>query len=126
MKGDSLMGRTVPVKDIARALFTINRHAKTALEPQHLYHIKKETISKLLLEKKAKKIGLHFSDHPQLSNQHSTLLVQVDDYYFHILPEKKDFEELKHLGALDKSYRKPRTTMSLYHAKRTLHTKSNC
>jgi len=115
------MGSTVPVEDIAKALFTINRHAKTALEPQHLYHIKKETISKLLLEKKAKKIGLHFSDHPKLSNQHSTLLVQVDDYYFHILPEKKDFEELKHLGALDKSYRNPRTKMSLSHAKRIVY-----
>lgn len=34
-------------------------------------------------------MGLHFSDHPKLSNQHSTLLVKVDDYYFHIPQLKK-------------------------------------
>ena len=115
------MDEDIPIQEIAKALFSINRHAKTAPEPQHLYHIKKETINKLLSENRAKKIGLHFSDRPKLSNQHSTLLVSVDDYYFHILPEKSDFEELEHLGALDQDYRNPRTKMSLSQAKRIVY-----
>lgn len=115
------MSDNTSIKDIAKALFSINRHAKTALEPQHLYHIKKETINKLLKENKAQKIGLHFSDHPKQSNQHSTLLIQVNDYYFHILPEKRDFEVLKHLGPLNQNYRNPRTRMSLSQAKRIVY-----
>src|SRR5699024_5865440 len=70
---------------------------------------------------RAKKIGLHFSNHPKLSNQHSTILISVGDYYFHILPEKQDFEELDHLGALDENYRNPRTRMSLSHAKKIIY-----
>src|SRR5690625_1904211 len=116
-----MMSENIPLKEIARALFTVNRHAKTAPEPQHLYHIKKETINKLLKEKRAKKIGLHFSNHPKMSNQHSTILVKVDNYYFHILPEKKDFEELDHLGKLDRNYRNPRTKMSLSQAKKIIY-----
>lgn len=115
------MSEKIPIKEIAKALFTINRHAKTAPEPQHLYHLKKEAIQKLLAEKRAKKVGLHFSNHPKFSNQHSTILVSVDDYYFHILPEKKDFEELKHLGKLDQNFRNPKTKMSLTHAKKIIY-----
>lgn len=109
------------ISELARALYTINRHAKTAPEPKHLYFIKKETIKKLLSEKLAKKIGLHFSDHPKFSNQHSTLLVKVDNYYFHIPPEKNDFNQLEHLGTLDQSYRNPQTKMSLSQAKKIVY-----
>ncbi|KKE79090.1 hypothetical protein DEJ64_17160 [Bacilli bacterium] len=112
------------LKEIAKALFIINRHAKTAPEPKHLYYIKKETINKLLKEKKAIKMGLHFSDHPKLSNQHSTLLVKVDDYYFHIPPTKEDFKGLKHLGSLDQNYRNPQTKMSLSKAKKIVYNYS--
>lgn len=111
----------ISTKRIAKALFSVNKHAKTAPKPQHLYFIKKETIHRLLAENRAKKIGLHFSDHPKYSNQHSTLLVQVDDYYFHILPEKDDFQKLKHLGSLDHTYRNPRTKMSLSQAKKIIY-----
>lgn len=107
--------------DIAQAIFTVNRHAKTAPEPQHLYFVKKEAINKLLKEQRAKKVGLHFSEHPKYSNQHSTLLVKVADYYFHIPPTREDFKELEHLGSLDKSYRNPQTKMSLSQAKRILY-----
>lgn len=48
---------TVSLRDLARAIYTVNRHAKTAPEPQHLYFIKKETIKQLLKEKRAKKSG---------------------------------------------------------------------
>lgn len=115
------MNQKIPLSEIAKAIFTINRHAKTAPEPQHLYHIKKEAIDRLLAENRAKKVGLHFSNHPKLSNQHSTILISVGDYYFHILPEKQDFEELDHLGALDENYRNPRTKMSLSHAKKIIY-----
>lgn len=105
------------INQLAVAIYTINRHAKTAPDPKHLYHIKKETINKLLKEKKAQKVGLHFSEHPKLSNQYSTLLVRVGDYYFHIPPSKEDFKKLKHLGALDQNYRNPQIRMSLSKAK---------
>ncbi|MCF3944745.1 YkyB family protein [Oceanobacillus alkalisoli] len=109
------------IHEIAQAIFSVNRHAKTAPEPQHLYFIKKEAINKLLKEKRAERIGLHFSDRPKYSNQHSTLLVKVADYYFHIPPTKEDFKELEHLGSLDKNYRNPHSKMSLSQAKRVLY-----
>ncbi|MFC3039910.1 YkyB family protein [Virgibacillus xinjiangensis] len=115
------MPQDIPTGEIAKALYTINRHAKTAPEPKHLYHIKKEAISRLLKEKKAEKIGLHFSDHPKFSNQHSTLLVKVADYYFHIPPAKEDIKGLKHLGSLDQSYRNPPAKMSLSQAKKAIY-----
>lgn len=109
------------LQEIAQAIFAVNRHAKTAPEPQHLYYVKKEAINKLLKENHAKKIGLHFSERPKYSNQHSTLLVKVADYYFHIPPAKEDFKELEHLGSLDKDYRNPQSKMSLSQAKRILY-----
>lgn len=112
---------SIPLDELARAIFTINRHAKTAPEPKHLYHIKKESINRLLKEKRAEKIGLHFSNHPKFSNQHSTLLVKVDEYFFHIPPTKDDFKELEHLGELDHNYRNPPTKMSLSQAKKIVY-----
>lgn len=113
--------RQIPLNELAKAIYTINRHAKTAPEPQHLYHIKKESINRLLREKRAQKVGLHFSEHPKLSNQHSTSLIKVDDYYFHIPPSKEDFKKLNHLGTLDHSYRNPKTKMSLSQAKKIVY-----
>ena len=115
------MDKQIPVKELATALFTINRHAKTAPEPQHLYDLKKEAIHRLLKEGRAKKIGLHFTRSAKLSNQHSTLLVQVDKYYFHIPPSKEDFKTLKHLGSLDHNYRNPTTKMPLSRAKKLIY-----
>jgi len=106
------------INEIAKAIFIINRHAKTALNPSELYSLKKQAIEKLLSEKQAKKIGLHFSKQPKLSKQHSTVLVQVGDYYFHIPPNKQDFKAVKHLGELDQNYRNPKTVMSLSKARR--------
>lgn len=115
------MTQTISTNELAKAIFTINRHAKTAPEPQHLYHIKKQAIEQLLKETRAVKVGLHFSDHPKLSNQHSTLLIQVADYFFHIPPAKEDFKTLKHLGTLDQNYRNPPTKMSLSYAKKIVY-----
>lgn len=116
------MKNNISTEKIAQALFTINRHAKAAPKPQHLYTIKKEAIEKLLKEKKAKKIGLHFSNNPKYSNQHSTLLIKVADYHFHIPPAKEDFQTLKHLGHLDENFRNPQTRMSLSYAKKIVYS----
>lgn len=115
------MHENIPLDNLAKAIFTINRHAKTALKPKHLYQLKKESIHRLLRENKAEKIGLHYSDHPKFSNQHSTLLVKINDYYFHIPPSKEDFKKLDHLGGLDQDFRNPRTKMSLSQAKKIVY-----
>lgn len=109
-------------RQLAEAIYTINRHAKTAPEPKQLYTLKKEALNKLIRENRAVKKGLHFSDHPKYSNQHSTLLIQIDEFYFHIPPTKKDFKNLKHLGTLDHSYRNPQIKMPLSKAKNMIYS----
>ncbi|WP_226034558.1 YkyB family protein [Aquibacillus saliphilus] len=111
---------TNSIENIAKALFIVNRHAKTAPNPRYLYNMKKQAIHKLLQDNSAKKIGLHFSDHPKFSHQHSTLLVKVSNYYFHIPPTKQDFKTMEHLGNLDQNYRNPKPQMSLSQAKKVL------
>lgn len=115
------MSENNQVQQLAKAIYTVNRHAKAAPKPQHLYSIKKEAIHKLLKEKKARKIGLHFSNNPKFSNQYSTLLVKVADYYFHLPPTKEDFKNLEHLGSLDENFRNPKTQMSLSVAKKIIY-----
>jgi hypothetical protein len=109
------------IKEVAEALAVVNRHAKAAPDPRHLYTLKKKAIEKLLQQKHAKKIGLHFSNHPKRSQQHSTLLIQVDAYYFHLPPKREDLKELKHLGSLDESYRNPKPILNLRKAKQILY-----
>lgn len=107
--------------ELAKAIYTVNRHAKSAPEPRQLYELKKATIDKLITQNKVKKIGLHFSPNPRKSLQHSTLLVQIGDYYFHTFPTKQDFVELEHLGEVDLHYRNPKTHMSLKLARNLLY-----
>ncbi|MRH41870.1 hypothetical protein GH741_04180 [Aquibacillus halophilus] len=114
------MDNSNSTEHIAKALFIVNRHAKTALNPRYLYNMKKQAIHKLLQENSATKIGLHFSDHPKFSHQHSTLLVKVSNYYFHIPPTKQDFKTMEHLGNVDQNYRNPKPQMSLSQAKKIL------
>lgn len=106
---------------LAQAIFTVNRHAKTALKPQHLYKIKEIAIRKLLEKNKAQKVGLHFARNPKYSNQYSTLLIKIDNYYFHLPPTKEDFEQLEHLGELDDDFRNPKTHMGLNYAKKIIY-----
>lgn len=115
------MIKQLDVEEIAKAIYTINRHAKAAPKPQHLYTIKKEALKLLLKKNEAKKLGLHFSNNPKLSNQHSTLLIKVRNYYFHLPPSKEDMKTLKHLGSLDDKFRNPRTQMSLSFAKKIIY-----
>lgn len=108
------------VTNLSQAIFTVNRHAKTALNPKYLYTLKKKALNKMILEKKAEKIGLHFSRNPRFSQQQSDVLVQCGDYSFHIPPTKYDLEVLPHLGHLDQYSRNPKTRMSLNTAKQLL------
>ncbi|MEH7445090.1 YkyB family protein [Bacillus sp. JJ1122] len=110
------------IENLSQAIFTVNRHAKTAPNPKYLYQLKHDAIKKMLKEGKAKKTGLHFSNNPRNSQQQSDVLVVCGDYTFHIPPTKLDFEMLPHLGKLDQSVRNPKATISLTNAKKLLAT----
>lgn len=105
---------------IATAIYTVNRHAKTAIDKKPLYQLKKLAIDKMLEENKAQKIGLHFVRNPKNSQQQSSVLIQCADYYFHMIPVKEDFKQLPHLGHLDDTYRNPIRKMNLKMAKQIL------
>ncbi|MBT2678377.1 hypothetical protein J7E38_05150 [Bacillus sp. ISL-35] len=108
------------IENLSQAIFTVNRHAKTAPNPKFLYQLKHDAIKKMLREGKAKKTGLHFSNNPRNSQQQSDVLVVCGDYTFHIPPTKQDFEQLPHLGKLDQAVRNPRASISLTNAKKLL------
>lgn len=108
-------------RQIAIAVYTVNRHAKTATDNKHLYELKKMTLDKLIHAGKAKKIGLHFSENTKFSQQHSTTLVQCRDFLFHTIPEKEDFQVLPHLGHQNLTSRNPQERMSLRTAKNILY-----
>ncbi|WP_044337576.1 YkyB family protein [Rossellomorea aquimaris] len=102
---------------LSQAIFTVNRHAKTAGNPKYLYSLKKRALMKMIREGKAKKVGLHFSNNPKNSQQQSDVLIDCGDYTFHIPPSKEDFKALPHLGSLNQSLRNPRCKMGLQQAK---------
>ncbi|HZG72246.1 MAG TPA: YkyB family protein [Chondromyces sp.] len=106
--------------NLAKAIFTVNRHAKTATNPKHLYFLKKKALQKMIKEGRAKKVGLHYSANPKFSQQQSDVLVTCGEYTFHMPPCKEDFENLQHLGHLDNKTRNPRCNMSLIQAKKVL------
>lgn len=108
------------IENLSQALFIINRHAKTATDPKFLYQLKHKAIKKLLKEGKAKKIGLHFSKNPKLSQQQSDVLISCGDYLFHVPPTKEDFSTLPHLGELDQTTRNPKAKLSLKEAKKLI------
>lgn len=108
------------VDHLSQAVFIVNRHAKTATNPKFLYKLKHESLKKLIEEGKAKKVGLHFSEHPRNSQQQSDVLVECGRYTFHIPPTKNDFADLPHLGKLDGSMRNPKASLSLNQAKMIL------
>ncbi|CAH2716519.1 hypothetical protein BACCIP111895_03706 [Neobacillus rhizosphaerae] len=107
-------------ENLAQAVFIVNRHAKTATNPKFLYKLKQESLKKLILEGKAKKVGLHFSENPRNSQQQSDVLVECGRYTFHIPPTKTDFHDLPHLGKLDGLVRNPKAALSLNTAKALL------
>lgn len=106
--------------EIATAIYTVNKHAKTALDNQPLYTLKRLALEKMIHTGHAKKLGLHFVKNPRYSQQQSAVVIKCADYYFHTLPKKEDFKKLPHLGHLDDTYRNPRRKMSLNLAKSIL------
>lgn len=114
------MTTTIDTEQIATAIYTVNRHAKTAIDNKPLYELKKKALLKMLAEKKATKVGLHFVRNPKNSQQQSSVLIQCADYYFHTIPVKEDFKNLPHLGHLDDAYRNPIRKMNLKTAKQLL------
>jgi len=115
-----LNNQKLTLENLAQAVFIVNRHAKTATNPKYLYRLKQESLKKLINEGKAKKVGLHFSEHPRNSQQQSDVLVQCGKYLFHIPPTKNDFITLPHLGKLDGHVRNPKAVLSLHTAKMLL------
>lgn len=105
---------------LAKAIFTVNRHAKTATNPKYLYVLKKSALLKMIKEGKAEKKGLHFSRNPKHSRQQSDVLVSCGEYTFHMPPCKEDFSLLPHLGHLNEQIRNPRCSMNLSTAKSIL------
>ncbi|KON89288.1 hypothetical protein AF332_22405 [Sporosarcina globispora] len=108
------------VENLSQAIFTVNRHAKTAPNPKFLYKLKHDTLHKLIKEGKAKKVGLHYSGNPKNSQQQSDVLVKCGNYSFHLPPCKEDFSVLPHLGKLDSHVRNPKASLSLHAAKKLL------
>lgn len=102
---------------IARAVFIINRHSKTALDTRFLYQLKKAALLKLLAEKRAQKVGLQFSKNPKNCYQHSTVLITCQDFLFHLPADKQDLLSLKHLGTQQSIHKKHDFHMSLSRAK---------
>lgn len=118
------MYKNPSTNELAKALYTVNRHAKAAPNPKYLYQLKKHALLKMLDEGKAIKKGLHFSRNPKFSQQTSDVLIECENYYFHIPPTKDDLSTLPHLGKLDEQYRNPKVHMSLKIAKQILQTYS--
>ncbi|WP_100403172.1 YkyB family protein [Bacillus sp. FJAT-42315] len=106
--------------NLAQAIFTVNRHAKTAINPKFLYLLKKKALIRMIQEGRAKKTGLHFSNNPKNSQQQSDVLVTCGEYTFHMPPCKEDFHNLPHFGHLDQKARNPRSSMNLMEAKKIL------
>lgn len=48
------------VENLSKAVYTVNRHAKTAPNPKYLYLLKKRALQKLVKEGKGKKMGFIF------------------------------------------------------------------
>ncbi len=105
------------VENLAKALFVVNRHAKTSPQPQKLYQLKTNVIHKLLDEGNAQKVGLQQSPNPsKFHQQTSNTLVKVGDYGFHILSSREDLLQLPHLGEWSEDFRNPTDSFPLRQA----------
>lgn len=115
------------MESIKHALYSVNRHVKTAIDKRELYELKSKTLQKLLKIGHAKKMWLEYSAKPGKSKQSTVLLVKVgiktqgEPHYFHMIPDKDDYGSLKHQGVVtDQDLRNPKSNMSLKLAKSIL------
>lgn len=105
------------IRNIAKALFVVNRHAKTSPQPQKLYQLKTNVIQKLISEGKAEKVGLQQSPNPSKYHQQTcNTLVKVADYGFHIISTREDLLKLPHLGEWSEDFRNPTDSFPLRQA----------
>lgn len=115
------------MESIKHALYSVNRHVKTAIDKRELYELKNKTLQKLIKVGHAEKLWLEYSVQSGKSKQSSVVLVKVgitthgEPHYFHMIPEKDDYQSLKHKGAVsNQDLRNPKSNMSLAVAKKTL------
>jgi len=102
------------IENLAKALFVVNRHAKTSPQPQKLYQLKTNVIQKLITEGKAQKVGLQHSPNPSKFHQQTcNTLVKIAEYGFHILSTREDLLELPHLGEWNEDFRNPTDSFPL-------------
>lgn len=73
------------VENLAQAIFTVNRHAKTAPNPKYLYKLKHEALKKMISEGKAKKSDsiFHKTQNCVNSSQQSLLFAVIIPFIFH-------------------------------------------
>lgn len=50
------------IENLSQAIFTVNRHAKTAINPKFLYKLKKTAIDKMIQEKKRQRQDCIFQE----------------------------------------------------------------
>lgn len=115
----SRVSATIPptLENLAKAIYVVNRHAKTSPNPQKLYQLKTMAIEKLLEEGRAKKVGLQQSPNPsKYHHQTSNTLVKIGEYGFHILSTREDMLNLPHLGDWSEDFRNPSDSFPLRQA----------
>ncbi|WP_062237254.1 YkyB family protein [Fictibacillus sp. FJAT-27399] len=103
-------------QDLAIAIYIINKHAKNA---PALYEMKQRAIEKLLKQGKAQKVGLNYSPNPGKALQRLDVLVQVEDYLFH-LPSTKEDRKTLNILEYEAQIRNPKASMPLKRAKQIL------
>ncbi|OIJ19431.1 hypothetical protein BKP45_13375 [Anaerobacillus alkalidiazotrophicus] len=115
------------IESIQHALYSVNRHAKTAIVKRDLYEIKNNTLQKLINIGHAKKLWLEYSTQPGKAKQSTVVLVKVgiktkgNPHFFHMIPEKEDYITLKHKGVVcPQDLHNPKSSMSLNTAKKIL------
>jgi hypothetical protein len=113
---------------IAQAIYSVNRHVKTATDKRELYDLKSKALTKLIKIGHAQKIWLEYSTQSKNAKQNTVVLVKVGiktkgkPHYFHMLPEKEDFLSLKHkqIVGVQELLRNPKSSLSLKMAKEIL------
>lgn len=89
---------------IAQSIYVINKRVKQVSDPNHLYKLKYDALTKLLKENKAKKLYLHRFNRAHKLHASLTIptnlnkifvVVTCENYYFHYPANNKDLKELK-------------------------------
>lgn len=77
------------VENLSVALFTVNRHAKTALNPSYLYLLKKKRLKKCSKKEQRKKLGFIFPEIRSTANKSRTCLWRSVNITSTYLQQKK-------------------------------------